>query len=563
MCIVVWMLVVRALPLALLTVLACGGTDQNGRSDGDTTSGAASSPTTPSVGETNDDPGGCGSLASCDSTCVDVDVDPEHCGGCDQACADGLACIAGECSVACGASSSACGDRCIDTQIDPGHCGGCDLPCGPGVPCIAGTCTPSCAAGQLACAGVCVNEHNDEANCGACEAACQTDQPCVFGECVATTLHHLLITGQSLSTGTASEVLSVAQPYANVMLNTGVRAGGSNLTSLVPLVESLVGGEGETIASSFANLLTSLTQGSGAGVRSLASAHGVGGQPYSVLRKGTQAYANGMAQVAAGALLAAAAGETHTVRAMAVIHGESDHLSQNQDYDQDLLEWHSDYEADVRALTGQRSPVVMFTDQMSSFTALGSSSSTIPVQQLAAAKARPDRVFIVAPKYMLPYAPDGVHLVGDSERLLGELYAKAWRRVLIDGEPWLPLSPRAVSRVDNEITIEFNVPAGPLVLDTTLVSDPGNFGFGFSDSSAMPPAILSVEIVNADSVRVTLASTPTGGNQRLLYAMSGSVGAAAGPTTGARGNLRDSDATASPNGYPLYNWCVHFDEPVQ
>ena len=90
-----------------------------------------------------------------------------------------------------------------------------------------------------------------------------------------------------------------------------------------------------------------------------------------------------------------------------------------------------------------------------------------------------------------------------------------------------------------------------------------SFGFGFSDSSAMPPAILSVEIVDADSVRVTLASTPTGGNQRLLYAMSGNVGAPAGPTTGARGNLRDSDTTASPNGYPLYNWCVHFDEPVQ
>ena len=28
------------------------------------------------------------------------------------------------------------------------------------------------------------------------------------------------------------------------------------------------------------------------------------------------------------------------------------------------------------------------------------------------------------------------------------------------------------------------------------------------------------------------------------------------------GNLRDSDATPSQNGYPLHDWCVHFDEAV-
>jgi len=27
-------------------------------------------------------------------------------------------------------------------------------------------------------------------------------------------------------------------------------------------------------------------------------------------------------------------------------------------------------------------------------------------------------------------------------------------------------------------------------------------------------------------------------------------------------NLRDSDATPSRHGYPLFNWAVHFDEPV-
>jgi hypothetical protein len=543
--------------------LSCGGGSQ-ADDDGDTSTGQPTSTATSvttTVGPSTDS-SDCAPLVACGGECVDVDVDPAHCGGCDEACADGLACIGGTCGLACGPGSTACVDHCTDIQVDPANCGGCDQPCGTGVPCIAGTCTPSCDDGDIDCDGTCIDPRNDEANCGACGMTCVGEQPCVYGECVATTLHHLLITGQSLSMGAVSEVVSTTQPYSNVMFNTGVRAGGQNLTSFVPLVEQFVAGEGETIASGFANLVTETTGGATTGIRSLASAHGIGGQPYTVLRKGTAAYANGMAQVTAGAMLAAAASETYTVRAVAVIHGESDHGGGNQSYDLNLLEWQSDYEADVRALTLQTAPVPMFTDQMSSFTALGAATSTIPIQQLAAAAARPDRIFIVAPKYMLGYVADGVHLTGDGERMLGEYYAKAWHRVLVEGEPWVPLSPREVQREGAVITVDFNVPAPPLVLDTTLVTDPGAFGFAFTDTSGASPTITSVELVDEDTVSITLSAAPTGGNKRLRYAMTGNVGAAAGPTTGARGNLRDSDATPSLAGYALFNWCVHFEQAV-
>jgi len=204
----------------------------------------------------------------------------------------------------------------------------------------------------------------------------------------------------------------------------------------------------------------------------------------------------------------------------------------------------------------------LLANARASFTALGSATSTVPVQQLAAAAARPDRIFVVAPKYMLGYVADGVHLTGDGERMLGEYYAKAWRRVLVDGEAWLPVSPRAVQRDGAVITVDFIVPAPPLVLDTTLVTDPGTFGFGFGDTSGAAPTIAAVAIVDDDTVSITLSAEPVGGNKRLRYAMTGSAGAAAGPTTGARGNLRDSDATVSLAAYPLFNWCVHFDEAV-
>lgn len=550
---------------ALLAVVLGCGDDASGDGDDSSTAGSATAPSTTmptGPGDADGTDGGCAPLVACGGACVDIDVDPAHCGDCDQPCGDGLVCIDGTCGLACGPGSTSCGDHCTDTQIDPAHCGGCDAPCDDGVPCVAGTCTPSCTDGEIDCDGTCVNAGNDENNCGGCGTACTGGQPCVFGECVATTLHHLLISGQSLSTGSGSDVVSAVQPYTNVMFNTGVRAGGVNLTAFVPLVELFVGGEGETIASGFANQLTSMTGDAATGIRTLASAHGIGGQPYTVLRKGTAAYANGMAQVAAGVALAAAAGDTYAVRAIAIVHGETDHINGNQAYDANMLEWQSDYEADVRLATGQTAPVVMFTDQMSSFTAFGAATSTIPQQQLAAAAARPDRLVIVAPKYMLTYVADGVHLTGASERMLGEYYAKSWHRVLVEGEPWHPVSPRAVSREGAVITVDFHVPAPPLALDTTLVTDPGMYGFVFTDTSGATPTITNVAVVDEDTVAITLSAPPTGGNKRLRYAMTGTPGAAAGPLTGARGNLRDSDATPSLGGTPLFNWCVHFDADV-
>jgi hypothetical protein len=98
------------------------------------------------------------------------------------------------------------------------------------------------------------------------------------------------------------------------------------------------------------------------------------------------------------------------------------------------------------------------------------------------------------------------------------------------------------------------------VLDTTRVDDPGNQGFEFTDDSGAPPAIDGVAITAEDTVEITLAAPPTGGNRRIRYAYT--FGGCGGPRTIARGNVRDSDATPSQAGYELFNWSVHFDLPV-
>jgi hypothetical protein len=547
-------------------VLSCG--DASGLGEPGDTDGSGTSPSEPTAGDDGDDDTSgtaeCGTpLVECAGTCVDPIHDPAHCGGCDMACAAGLSCIEGACAPACGATSMACGDGCADLDSDPDHCGACDHACPDGVPCIAGECSPTCTDDEVQCGDACVAIDRDETSCGACGSACGAGQPCVFGQCVDADVHHVLIGGQSLSVGYgANPVVSTSQPHDNVMFAPGVRAGAGPLDAFVPLVETQDGVLGETIASGMANLATELaTSGGLPGQRILVSAHGSSGTAYAGLQKGTPPYAAGMAHAAASAAVATAAGETSIVRAVAVVHGESDHVGGNATYDDDLLEWQADYEADIQALTGQTAPVPMFLCQVSSFTQYGQSSSAIPGLQLAAARTRPDRIFVVGPKYIFAYG-DGVHLTAESSRWLGEYYAKVYDRVLVQGERWLPLSPAEITRDGVDITIVFHVPAPPLVLDETLVSNPGSYGFGFTDSSGAPPAIASVALEGDVTVRVTLAAEPTAGNGRIRYAWTGTPGQPAGPMTGARGNLRDSDATPSPSGNTLYNWSVHFDEPV-
>jgi hypothetical protein len=377
-------------------------------------------------------------------------------------------------------------------------------------------------------------------------------------------INHVLSTGQSLAVGVGGRPpLTSEQPFENLMFATGVIAGRDDLSSFVPLVEGdfIPGTElaTETMSSAFANLASD-----GGRHRILVSVHGAGAFPYFKLKKGTRPYETGLLQVGAARDLATRLGKTYVVRAVTNVHGESDHAEKTATYARDLAEWQADVEHDVKELTGQTEPVPMFHTQMSSWTRMmkGTPTSEIPIAQLEASVANPSKIILVGPRYHLPYAKDGVHLSNEGYRHMGEDYAKAYRRVILEKGVWEPLRPIEISREAAVITVRFAVPSPPLVLDTTLVSDPGHSGFEYTDAAASSPSIKNVELVASDTVRVTLDREPTAGDKRLRYAFTGTKGARSGPETGARGNLRDSDATLSRHGYPLFNWCVHFEEAV-
>ncbi len=373
-------------------------------------------------------------------------------------------------------------------------------------------------------------------------------------------LNQILSTGQSLSVGVAaSPALSTTQPYSNKMLtggSGGMGAGGS----FTALIESSV----ETMSSAIANSLT--FNDTGNDLDTVMSLHGVSGYTYSQLKKGTGPYTNAMNQVTNAKSAALSLGRVSRVMGVTNIHGETDNFNNvsGATYQGYLEEWQNDYDTDVKAITGQSNEVYMFIDQMSSFMSsyANDATSEIPIYQLYAAEDNPDEIVLVAPKYFFSYS-DRHHLTAASSRWLGEYHAKVIKKVAIDHETWRPLSPDTVTRTGNVILADFHVPAGQLAFDTTLVSARTNYGFEYYDSTSSA-TISSVELVDTDTVRVTLSGTPTGNNQRLRYAYTGVPGTNTGAQNAgsAAGNLRDTDPYPSLYSNTLYNWAVHFDHPV-
>ena len=410
-------------------------------------------------------------------------------------------------------------------------------------------------------------------------------------------VNHVLSTGQSNAVANDGvPVLSKSQPYGNLMFDVGVLTGAScdgdgcrrydAPKSFVPLVE----GDTffypvETMSSALANEVSKI-----AGIKHdiLMSLHGRSGNGYWCLRKGgcpwwagrgyQQPFEDGMKQVAAAKAIAQAQGKSYVVRAVTAVHGEHDHYSYSSgspyyplpgtdgqstvaDYADGLLEWQRDYETSVKAITGQTIDVPLFVSQYTHWNDVA--HSKIPYMQLAAHEKSKGKVVVVGPTYALPYDTKCLHFSSYSQRWLGEYFAKAYARVVIQGKKWEPLRPTAVTRAGNVITAKLHVPVPPIVIDTTRVVDPGNYGFEVVDAQGTKLPITSVAVAGPDAIAVTLgAAPPAGARLRYAYTFTGCGGALGPGTRVARGNVRDSDATPSEHGYDLSNWLVHFEMNV-
>lgn len=361
--------------------------------------------------------------------------------------------------------------------------------------------------------------------------------------------------GQSLRVGTnAAPALSTTSvhPGWNLMFSVGASAGtqgivlnGATLTAFVNHVESVL----ESPASGGMNRFQSQNLAIfGTRIRVHYANHADGGTTYAQIKKGTQPYTNGITEVTRAQIVAAAQGWDYIYLATLMDHGEANENAGTSaaTYDANMREFAADIAADVMAATGQDFAPLLILSQVSSHTFYNHAIPTIALGQLSAALADP-LIVLSCPKYFLTYV-DGLHLVNTSSQILGEYAAKAKEHSLMGKGKWFPLHPTGAVQASGTVTVTFHVPVGDLAFDTTLVSNPGNYGFELAGAT-----ITSVSIVGN-----TVVIAKTGTATAVRYAYTGTAGNSAGRTTGARGNLRDSDPAVSQSSVPLYNWCVHF-----
>jgi hypothetical protein len=254
-------------------------------------------------------------------------------------------------------------------------------------------------------------------------------------------------------------------------------------------------------------------------------------------------------------------------------HGEAD--AGNANYENEMLQLWTDYNADLKAITGQTQSIPIFTNQQHGIYMYqaGQAPTNINTSTLLQWKAgldHPDQIVCVGPKYQYPYYTDFLHLVPLGYELMGEKYAQAFYEQVLLGHHWQPLQPLAdtVTRNGAVITVDFHVPVPPLAWDDVLPkphqADLTEWaqGRGFEVRTGNTRlTIASVELLDEDTVQITCTSdVPAGAT--LGYAAT-SDGAAISGVSPRWGQLKDSDPFVGPfTGMTQANYSVAFELPV-
>lgn len=383
--------------------------------------------------------------------------------------------------------------------------------------------------------------------------------------------------GQSLSVGwTGIPVISPGNGLGNIMFKSGIRPyeTGNDRSEFVPLGESASPdkAKGETPLSGAVDSFISFSNVRDK--RFLCSANGIGGISITGLGKNSNAYGRIIQDLEAGKELAAKKHQRFNMPGFIWTQGETDQINKQSKewYKEKMLNLIRTMDHDAKKITNQKNDVLCFGYQVSSHLAYFDNNPTeyptIAIAQLELALDEKSNYIMTTPMYHFSYS-DAVHLPAVMSRLYGVHVGYVMKQVLIDRKKWKPLHPvsHRINKSENswEIKLSFHVPSPPLVLDTETVLPPDNYGFSLVDFKGNPLKIKSIKLIDKTTLGITTDENPI--EAHIRYGMTIKEKRKSGPTTGARGNLRDSQGNTvtfdiEGETYRIDNWCPFFDYPL-
>lgn len=372
----------------------------------------------------------------------------------------------------------------------------------------------------------------------------------------------ILQTGQSLAEGGVGYDQSL---YNQSCLNTNAYTlSGGPVGVSTATIGTKITGLRERVRSTIGNTLLDGVLTNGFAKKAYFHGQAYGGMPYSDVKKGgsTGTYEKCVTQASSVKLRV----PNITYKGVTIIHGEQDGIINNTNYANNLSEWISNFNTDLKAVTGQTQTIHGYLCQTATAGGYGfnggisETTFPTPLQQLTAHKTN-SLITMVCSKYFLKYY-DHAHITNKSQALLGEYYAKAISYELETGVKFEPCRPVSFTKSENKIIIKFTGIEDGLQIDTQSVIEITNYGFSYTDAASN--AITNVEITGKDEITLTLTA-PSGSSAIVAYAYHNGSGGASNQSSGRgdRGNLRGTSKLVSKSsGVNLHPWCVIFREAI-
>lgn len=375
-------------------------------------------------------------------------------------------------------------------------------------------------------------------------------------------LIHLIITGQSLAAGGSTQaqspVTTTAQAdYGILSFETGPKVdfkydtlNESLLEAVIPCRENAGTRPGqESPSSGMAFKIHDLT-----GHTVLVSDACSSGTAIADISSGSATFTGATKMIQSAVAMAEKLGMQY-VPVMVLIHGNQNAAAGTSisSYRTAMETLRTQYESVINAATGETQSLHMFVGQLSNTIPYGGTAGSTKTNNIGIAQYQEARdnalIHLASAQYARPYS-DGEHLTSAGYRTEGEVIGAVVGGWLNDNTK-SSLAPIESGVVQSGTTITIPVAGcvGDLVIDTSRVTDPGNYGFVLTGATIASVAVsgsgttAKIVITKTDSTTATLIS----------YASQGIAGQNPGPVTGSRGCIRDSQTGTSLSGLPLYN----------